>query len=271
MQLIRTAAALLLTLAATASAQTPSIVDGTLEQRQASGSLEREFATIMRGSGAAWIGYVVRGREHSIGDGCWDPRNGGRRVIPIRLEGSADLFVLYRVQDGMVGRIQIAAPECPLDVGGLTLHWLTNVTAAASLDWLGTFTRGDTSRRVANGAVLATALHGDASVADRLITFARDGRDRNVRSTALFWLGQRAGERAAATITDAIQNDPDTEVKRQAVFALSQLPRGEGVTRLLDVARNNRNPEVRKQAMFWLGQSQDPRALAFFEEVLRSR
>jgi hypothetical protein len=28
---------------------------------------------------------------------------------------------------------------------------------------------------------------------------------------------------------------------------------------------------VRKQAMFWLGQSRDPRALAFFEEVLRGR
>jgi hypothetical protein len=25
---------------------------------------------------------------------------------------------------------------------------------------------------------------------------------------------------------------------------------------------------VRKQAMFWLGQSQDPRALAFFEQIL---
>jgi hypothetical protein len=25
---------------------------------------------------------------------------------------------------------------------------------------------------------------------------------------------------------------------------------------------------VRKQAMFWLGQSQDPRALAFFEKIL---
>ena len=59
-------------------------------------------------------------------------------------------------------------------------------------------------------------------------------------------------------------------MKRQAVFALSQLPRNEAVPRLIDVARNNRNSEVRKQAMFWLGQSQDPRALAFFEEVLRS-
>jgi hypothetical protein len=26
---------------------------------------------------------------------------------------------------------------------------------------------------------------------------------------------------------------------------------------------------VRKQAMFWLGQSKDPRALKFFEEILR--
>jgi hypothetical protein len=34
------------------------------------------------------------------------------------------------------------------------------------------------------------------------------------------------------------------------------------------VARKNRNKEVRKDAMFWLGQSGDPRALAFFEEVL---
>jgi hypothetical protein len=52
------------------------------------------------------------------------------------------------------------------------------------------------------------------------------------------------------------------------VFALSQLPRDEGVPKLIDVARTNRNPQVRKQAMFWLGQSNDPRALSFFAEVL---
>jgi hypothetical protein len=38
---------------------------------------------------------------------------------------------------------------------------------------------------------------------------------------------------------------------------------------LIDTARRNRNPVVRKQAMFWLGQSNDPRALSFFEEVLK--
>ena len=70
-------------------------------------------------------------------------------------------------------------------------------------------------------------------------------------------------------ITEAVDRDPDTEVKKKAVFALQQLPDGQGVPMLIQVARSNRNPAVRKQAMFWLGQSNDPRALAFFEEVLK--
>jgi hypothetical protein len=46
------------------------------------------------------------------------------------------------------------------------------------------------------------------------------------------------------------------------------MPKDEGVPKLIEVAKTNRNPEVRKQAMFWLGQSNDPRALDFFEQVL---
>jgi HEAT repeat protein len=57
-------------------------------------------------------------------------------------------------------------------------------------------------------------------------------------------------------------------VKKRAVFALSQLPKDEGVPLLIQVAKTNTNPVVRKQAMFWLGQSHDPRALQFFEQVL---
>jgi hypothetical protein len=46
------------------------------------------------------------------------------------------------------------------------------------------------------------------------------------------------------------------------------MPKDEGVPKLIQVAQSNRNPEVRKQAMFWLGQSNDARALDFFEKVL---
>ena len=82
-------------------------------------------------------------------------------------------------------------------------------------------------------------------------------------------LAQKAGKKAQSAITGAIQNDPDTEVKKKAVFALSQMPNDEGIPKLIEVAETNKNAEVRKQAMFWLGQSGDPRALAFFERVLR--
>jgi HEAT repeat protein len=71
------------------------------------------------------------------------------------------------------------------------------------------------------------------------------------------------------TVTNAIDSDPDTEVKKKAVFALSRMPKDEGVPKLIDVARTHRNREVRRQAMFWLGQSGDPRALQFFEDILK--
>ena len=265
----RTAAVLLtLAMVSTAGAQTPSIVEGRLDERRLTGSLEREFTAIMReGAEASWIGYSVRGRGRSSGDGCWDGRN-GRRTTPVKLEGSSDLFVLFRVENRAVGRIQIASPDCALDLGGLTLHWIANVPAAASLDWLSTFTRGDAPPKAASGAIVAIALHGDSAAVDRLIALAKDGNDRQTRSNALFWISQRAGDRAAGTIADAIEKDPDTEVKRRAVFALSQLPANEGVPKLIEVASSHSNPAVRKQAMFWLGQSKDPRALAFFERIL---
>lgn len=101
-----------------------------------------------------------------------------------------------------------------------------------------------------------------------LIDVAKHDRDGAVRGQALFWLAQKAADRAAETIQNAIQDDPDEDVKVKAVFALSQLPSEQGVTELIRVARRNRNPEVRKQAIFWLGQSRDPRALAFIEEIL---
>jgi len=37
---------------------------------------------------------------------------------------------------------------------------------------------------------------------------------------------------------------------------------------LIRIARTHRNPELRRKAIFWLGQSEDPRALALFEELL---
>jgi HEAT repeat protein len=92
---------------------------------------------------------------------------------------------------------------------------------------------------------------------------------RKVRRTAVFWLGQAAGDAATRGLTDLVEDrSADHEVRETAVFALSQRPKDEGVPALIKIARDNRDPELRRKAIFWLGQSDDPRALSLFEELL---
>lgn len=117
-------------------------------------------------------------------------------------------------------------------------------------------------------AVFALSISKEGDAVPVLIDLAKTSTSSKVRGQALFWLGQKAGAKVAGTLAEAVEKDPDTKVKTQALFALSQLPPDEGVPLLIRIARTNRNAAVRKQAMFWLGQSKDPRALAFFEEVL---
>ena len=108
----------------------------------------------------------------------------------------------------------------------------------------------------------------DPAGIDDLIRLAKSDTDTRVREQAIFWVAQKAGRKAVATLKDAVENDPEVAVKKKAVFALSQLPKDEAVPELLHVAQTNSDPVVRKEAIFWLGQTHDPRALAYFQQVL---
>ncbi|MGH7673547.1 MAG: HEAT repeat domain-containing protein, partial [Gemmatimonadales bacterium] len=103
-----------------------------------------------------------------------------------------------------------------------------------------------------------------------LLRIARDARiSRRVRRSAVFWIGQAAGDAATRGLTDLVDDRAtDRDVREQAVFALSQRPREEGVPALIRIAKEHRDAELRRKAIFWLGQSDDPRALALFEELL---
>lgn len=119
--------------------------------------------------------------------------------------------------------------------------------------------------------VTAATLADSAVVWPALLRLARDTTAREeTRRQAIFWLGQAAGDEAAKGL-DSIAADGggDIEIRKQAVFALSQRPADEGVPVLIRIARTNRHPELRKTALFWLGQSEDPRAVTLFEEILR--
>lgn len=122
----------------------------------------------------------------------------------------------------------------------------------------------------AENSVFPAILADSVTVWPDLLRIARDGRvSRRARRQCVFWLGQAAGEAATRGLADLVDDgSTDRDVREQAVFALSQRPKDEGVPALIRIARENHDPDLRKKAIFWLGQSDDPRALALFEELL---
>jgi hypothetical protein len=188
--------------------------------------------------------------DHGIG-------NGALTAIALHADGSADQalesFVKPDQREGL--RRQAA-------------FWMGVARGKAGLTVLQYMAKSDPSSDVRAHVAFALSVSHEAGALDEMIRMAHDDASSHVRGQALFWLAQKAGQKAVGTITGAIENDPDTDVKKKAVFALSQLPKDEGVPKLIEVAQTNHNAEVRKQAMFWLGQSNDPRALQFFEKVL---
>lgn len=191
-----------------------------------------------------------RHEHHNIG-------NGALTAIALHADVSAG-----RAMESFV------SPERPEELRRQAAFWLGAARGKEGLNTLQRMAKNDPSSDVRAHVTFALSVSHEPGAIEEMIRMAHDDSSSHVRGQALFWLAQKAGKKAVSTITGAIENDPDTDVKRKAVFALSQLPKDEGVPKLIEVAQTNRNPEVRKQAMFWLGQSNDPRALQFFEKVL---
>jgi hypothetical protein len=304
------ASALTLCTAATlvAAAQQPRIINGKLSTQPAGSGLQQTFRSLVSAqSDVAWIGYTVPVADRSRSMCCWsfgdgtyvtgsmssnsapccgscriEPREGSTATAPpgrtantpagpVKLEGSENMVILFRVVDRQVERVRTFSEDCEIDAGGRQVTWISDVRPTDSIALLESLigTQATPKSRVSNAALSAIGMHADPSAAPALIRFARDHASTSVRSEALFWVAQLAGAKAVGTISEAIEKDPDTDVKKRAVFALSQLPRDEGIPLLIDVAKKNQNPAVRKQAMFWLGQSKDPRALEFFAAILK--
>ncbi|HXJ92921.1 MAG TPA: HEAT repeat domain-containing protein [Terriglobia bacterium] len=205
------------------------------------------LASLVAGSGSGLVN--ADDRDH-VSDGAV-------LAIALHADPSAE-----RALDGFV------APGQPEKLRERSAFWLGSARGRSGFETLHRLAREDRDDSFREKLMFDLSISKQPAAVDALIESARNDSSSKVRGQALFWLSQKAGKKAASAITEAIEKDPETEVKKRAVFALSQLPKDQGVPLLIQTARTNSNPAVRKQAMFWLGQSNDPRALDFFEQVL---
>ena len=218
------------------------------------------FTDVKPDESVAWLSSLVTSTAAAGGE----PKD---RVVKTALSAVA----LHNVPSADRALESFVASNRPEWLRGDTAFWLGSTRGDAGARLLQKMIAEDPSDSVRDKVTFGLSVSSTPSALTTLINTARNDQSRKVRGQALFWLAQKAGKEAMAAITGAIDNDPDTEVKKKAVFALSQLPKDEGVPKLIEIARSNRNPAVRKQAMFWLGQSNDPRAVKFFEDVLLKR
>jgi hypothetical protein len=217
------------------------------------------------GDGATFIRDRTRGDDNFVMyNGSWSGSSKNWRTRPCE-EGP--VRVALKVRGGLVRTVRPyvggdwpAAGSNTTDLGRVSPQAGTEALLALA---------GDSNQPGAEDALFPTTLADSVTIWPALMRLAKNGSaPRRSRNSSVFWLSQIAGDAATKGLQELVEDESDREIREQAVFGLSQLPKDEGVPILIRIAKTHRDPAVRRKALFWLGQSQDPRALTLFEEIL---
>lgn len=279
-------------LAAAEAAPQERFVNATLSSQPA-GTLSSTFQSLKAASrGPEWIGYAVRGvaGHESCCSECWNGR--GQRPSacklegehgvsvrssekaptaskePVRLEGSPERLVLFRVERGTVGRIRLFDGGCGLDAGGLPVHWLTDVKPAESLALLAGYVEPWGGHDgLSNGALTAIALHADDGADALLERYSAAAKPLELRKQAAFWMGAARGRRGFEDLR-RLALDPQPEMREHVTFALTLPSEPEAMDLIIRMAHDDTSARVRGQALFWLSQKAGQRAVAAISHAL---
>lgn len=208
--------------------------------------------SISFGGGRGW--QLQHGRSDDVD---WECEGGPVRVVLRLSDGEVTDIDTY------VGGRWRSASASTVDLGA--------VSAPQAARYMMSLARK--SDGAADDAILPAMLADSVTIWPELLEIAKDaGQSEKVRKSAVFWLSQEAAGAAGAGLSEIAQDDSeDWDVRKMAIFGLSQRPRHEGVPALVQLARTSDDPHVVRQALFWLGQSEDPRAIALFEDLLTKR
>lgn len=240
----------------------------TLERRVASapdGSVRFSYAAKpgVYGNGRNTISWDCdKGNCHNQINGDWEDHENWNSPCdsgPVRvaLQKTGGRITDLRVYVGGAWRANASATD------------LGTVSTKEAAGYLLGLAQRDESR-ASDKAIFPAVLADSVTIWPDLLKIAKaENITRKTRRSAVFWLGEAAGDAVTKGLTDLVDDgNEDREVRESAVFALSQRPHEEGVPALIRIARENKDPDLRRKAIFWLGQSDDPRALSLFEELL---
>jgi hypothetical protein len=274
-------AAALVFFAATAFAQHPRIVHGSVASVAASSDLGAQI----RGSRTKYIGYSVPQIEGEHVMCCFQNygefRSGGTCTLDhegnffsnddrdeLHPVGSGMFAVLYSVVNGEIERVRSYSMECVLDASGSAVTWIDGVDPRKSVALIASIL--STPGHHSDSLMATLALHADPSATTELERLLRSTSESDeTRGHAAFWLGQTRGRRGYEDVLSiARSQSASPHLREKAVFALSQSKEPGAVDELINLAKHDPTAHVRGQALFWLAQQAGKKAAGAVREAL---
>ena len=295
--LIASSLGLAAALASVVAAQQPRIQNGAVSAQPAGSPFAQSFRYLVSSAGdVTWIGYAVpvidgervmccfnsgttyvEGTTTNVSGCCGLCRlenssgtsmsTRSQQASPagvVKLEGSDQMVVMFRIENRAVERVRVFSEDCQLDAGGRPVRWLENVRPSDSIALLESLigAQGETRNRVSDGAITAIAMHGDPAADASLDRLVASTQPESVRKKVTFWLGNSRGQHGFQTLQRVIRDDSSVEVRKGAIFGLSQSKVPQALDTLIATARNDAEPRLRSEALFWLAQKAGEKAAA---------
>ena len=142
----------------------------------------------------------------------------------------------------------------------------------ASVDELFRIFEAERDPEVRAEVLRALGHHDSPRARARIGEIARArGGDRDLRRTAVRILVEDEEHEPAGVelLVSLYDSETDAELKGDILRALADTKSKAALRKLLDVARRDPDVELRKQAVLLLGESDDPEAAKFLEELLK--
>jgi hypothetical protein len=248
-------------------AQPKLLVNAKLDTRTAAAGLEQTFRPLVTAlPQPAWIAYSVPTNRVHLG--CDYVRDGWSQPGVIHLEPPDHAVILFRVDEGAVERIRTLSPDCEIDAGDLTVHWLADVKPAESVALLDTF--ASQRERFMDGAMSAIGAHADPAADAAIGRFLASSQPESVRLRVVIRLGNTRGRQGFDMLKTVVAGDPSDRVRERAIATLGNSREPEALDLLMSIARKDANPRMRMQAVSALDRHSGAKVLGTLKEAIES-
>ncbi len=158
--------------------------------------------------------------------------------------------------------------NAPREAREKAIFWLSQQGSGANAGYLRDLYAKLTDEELKDKVIFSISQIGGEENLKWLMDLAQNEQESiELRKKALFWAGQSEEvplDRLAG-LYDHMQNH---EMKEQLIFVYSQRSGGAALDKLIDIAKHETDRELRKKAIFWIGQSHDPKAAQYLQEII---